>query len=70
MRERCLELIPIQLADHSPTTEEPNNKKKRGMAKNAAKCKKVPWELIAAVEVPPSSEQRQNGGNISSIFLF
>lgn len=60
VRERCFELIPIQPL---PPAEEAKKKRSVITSTNAnmVKTKRVSWELVAAVEVPPNSEQRANG---------
>lgn len=71
VRELCLELTP-----NVPGIDE--SKKKRGSqttttgiaSVKSGKVKRIPWELIAAVEVPPNSEQKANARRIVRIICL
>ena len=66
VRERLLELVPQQ----SSSAEEPKKKSKSSTMTKVLKSKQIPWELLAAVEVPPNSEQRANSRRIVRLIVM
>ncbi|KAL3084721.1 hypothetical protein niasHT_031606 [Heterodera trifolii] len=56
LREHCLELVPISTEQ---SMENGHHKNSAAILKRAGQqIKRIPWELVAAAEVPPHSEQR------------
>uniref|UniRef100_A0A183BI91 Target of rapamycin complex 2 subunit MAPKAP1-like Ras-binding domain-containing protein n=1 Tax=Globodera pallida TaxID=36090 RepID=A0A183BI91_GLOPA len=63
LREHCLDLVPAA-AYHQQQQHSENRQRKASAAiskRTAGQMKRIPWELIAAAEVPPHSEQRAAG---------
>uniref|UniRef100_A0A914I351 Sin1 middle CRIM domain-containing protein n=1 Tax=Globodera rostochiensis TaxID=31243 RepID=A0A914I351_GLORO len=58
LREHCLELVPAAAYQQQQHSENRQRKTSTVSKRTAGQMKRIPWELIAAAEVPPHSEQR------------
>uniref|UniRef100_A0A183BLF0 Anaphase-promoting complex subunit 1 n=1 Tax=Globodera pallida TaxID=36090 RepID=A0A183BLF0_GLOPA len=59
LREHCLDLVPAAAYHQQQHRENRQRKASAAISKRTAgQMKRIPWELIAAAEVPPHSEQR------------